>query len=127
METPDWSAADSDIYLPLRVGDKLAVELAYDRYGAIAYGLAQRILSDPGQAEDVVQEVFLRIWNNPTSFDPSRGSFRTWLLRLIRNRSIDVLRARQRRAVPVELPPDLRDRSAAADPWQTLALNLEQQ
>ena len=127
MDSSDWSATDSDIYLPLRVGDPVAVELAYDRYGGIAYGLAQRILADPEQAEDVVQEVFLRIWNNPTSFDPSRGSFRTWLLRLIRNRSIDVLRSRQRRALPIELPADLTDASPGSDPWQTLALNLEQE
>ena len=127
MGSPDWSAADSDIYLPLRVGDPVAVELAYDRYGGIAYGLAQRILSDPDQAEDVVQEVFLRVWNNPASFDPIRGSFRTWLLTLIRNRSIDVLRGRHRRALPIELPADLKDASPSSDPWQTLALNLEQE
>jgi RNA polymerase sigma-70 factor, ECF subfamily len=127
MDSPDWSAADSDIYLPLRVGDPVAVELAYDRYGGMAYGLALRILGDPDQAEDVVQEVFLRVWDNPASFEPTRGSFRTWLLTLVRNRSIDVLRGRQRRALPIELPADLKDGSAGADPWQTLALNLEQQ
>ena len=42
MDSPDWSAADSDIYLPLRVGDPVAVELAYDRYGGMAFGLALR-------------------------------------------------------------------------------------
>ena len=104
MDSPDWSAADSDIYLPLRVQDPVAVELAYDRYGGMAYGLALRILAEPDQAEDVVQEVFLRLWNSPASYDPTRGSFRTWLLTLIRNRSIDVLRRRQRRALPIELP-----------------------
>ena len=103
------------------------MELAYDRYGGMAYGLALRILAEPDQAEDVVQEVFLRLWNSPASYDPTRGSFRTWLLTLIRNRSIDVLRRRQRRALPIELPANLKDGSAGSDPWQTLALSLEQQ
>ncbi|HXA43684.1 MAG TPA: sigma-70 family RNA polymerase sigma factor [Candidatus Solibacter sp.] len=125
MATADLAEADSDIYLPLRFGDPGALELAYNRYGGLAYGLSLRIVSDTGDAEEVVQEVFLRIWKSPYSFDPSRGSFRTWLLTLIRNRSIDRLRARHRMPAGAELPVHLEDHSTHSDPWQTLALGLE--
>src|SRR5258708_22479179 len=125
MATGDWAEADSDIYLPLRFGDPGALELAYDRYGGLAYGLSLRIVGDGGDAEEVVQEVFLRVWRSPQSFDPSRGSFRTWLLTLVRNRSIDRLRARSRKPAVAELPVHLEDRSGHSDPWQTLALGLE--
>jgi RNA polymerase sigma-70 factor (ECF subfamily) len=125
MATGDWAEADSDIYLPLRFGDPGALELAYDRYGGLAYGLSLRIVGDGADAEEVVQEVFLRVWKSPQSFDPSRGSFRTWLLTLVRNRSIDRLRARSRKPAGAELPVHLEDRSAHSDPWQTLALGLE--
>src|SRR5579859_8022679 len=125
METGGWTEADSDIYLPLRFGDPGALELAYDRYGGLAYGLSLRIVSDTGEAEEVVQEVFLRVWKSPHSFDPSRGSFRTWLLTLVRNRSIDKLRSRHRKPAGAELPAHLEDHSPHADPWQTLAMGLE--
>lgn len=125
MANSQWTEADSDIYLPLRFSDPGALEVAYDRYGGLAYGLSLRIVTDPADAEEVVQEVFLRVWRNPTSYDPERGSFRTWLLTMVRNRSIDKLRARQRRPASNELPDHLEDTSLHADPWQTLALGLE--
>ncbi len=63
----------------------------YERHSAAAYSLARRMLGASG-AEDVVQEAFLNLWRNATMYDASRGAGRSWLLALVRNRSIDALR-----------------------------------
>lgn len=120
------SDADAEIVVPLREGRPEAIEIIYDRYAGLAYGLALRILGDPGRAEDVVQEVLLSVWRKPTSYDPSRGSVRTWLMTLVRNRSIDGLRGQWRRqGSDVELGADLPDLSGHSDPWPAVALSLE--
>ncbi|MDQ6855897.1 MAG: sigma-70 family RNA polymerase sigma factor [Candidatus Dormibacteraeota bacterium] len=64
----------------------------YDRYGALAFSLAYRVVRDRGVAEDVVQESFLALWKNADRYDPSRASMRSWLCRIVRNRAIDRLR-----------------------------------
>jgi RNA polymerase sigma-70 factor (ECF subfamily) len=75
------------------------LEALYDAHNRQAIGLAYRILGDLGDAEEVVQEVFLSAWRSGHTYDPARGSAHTWILAMVRNRSIDVLRARQRRPV----------------------------
>jgi RNA polymerase sigma-70 factor (ECF subfamily) len=84
-------------------GDQSALGGLYDRYGRPAYSLARRICADDGIAEDVVQEVFLAFWRDPSRFDSSRGSFGTWLLTLVHHKSVDAVRresAIRRRTVP---------------------------
>lgn len=76
-----------------------ALEALYDAHNRQAIGLAYRILGDLGDAEEVVQEVFLSAWRSGHTYDPSRGTTQTWILSMVRNRSIDVLRARKRRPV----------------------------
>lgn len=75
------------------------LEVLYDAHHRQAIGLAYRILGDLGDAEEVVQEVFLSAWRSGHTYDASRGTTHTWILSMVRNRSIDVLRARQRRPV----------------------------
>src|ERR1043166_6448844 len=72
--------ADAGLFVPLQAGSAAALEAAFERYGGLAYGLALRVLNDPGRAEEVVEDVFTTVWVKPGSFDPNRGSFRTWLL-----------------------------------------------
>jgi RNA polymerase sigma-70 factor (ECF subfamily) len=75
------------------------LEALYDAYHRQAIGLAYRILGDLGDAEEVAQEAFLSAWRSGHTYDPARGSTQTWILSMVRNRSIDVLRARKRRPV----------------------------
>jgi RNA polymerase sigma-70 factor, ECF subfamily len=75
------------------------LEKLYDAHHRQAMGLAYRMLGDVGDAEEVVQEVFLSAWRAGHTYDASRGSMQTWILSMVRNRSIDVLRARRRRPV----------------------------
>ena len=75
------------------------LEALYDAHHRQAIGLAYRLLGDLGDAEEAVQEVFLSVWRAGHTYDPSRGSTHTWILSMVRNRCIDVLRARKRRPV----------------------------
>jgi RNA polymerase sigma-70 factor (ECF subfamily) len=77
-----------------RLGDAdgAALSQLYQRFGRPCYSLARRICADKGLAENVVQEVFLALWREPTRFDPSRGDFATRLLTLIHHRAVDAVR-----------------------------------
>jgi RNA polymerase sigma-70 factor, ECF subfamily len=85
---------DSELAAALAAGDESALAGLYDRYGAMAYGVAMRVLGDPGRAEDAVQDAFVKLWRGAAGFDASRGTLRGWLLAAVRNRSIDMLRGR---------------------------------
>jgi RNA polymerase sigma-70 factor (ECF subfamily) len=73
-------------------GNPRAFELIYDRHGGAAFSLAYRIVGDRQAAEDVAQEAFLSIWRSNARFDRARGSVRSWVLGVVRNRAIDALR-----------------------------------
>ncbi|HWV98711.1 MAG TPA: sigma-70 family RNA polymerase sigma factor [Candidatus Acidoferrum sp.] len=78
--------------------DVQALSEFYDLTARPLFSLAVRILGDAGEAEEVIQDVFVQIWNKAASFDPLLGSAFHWALSIARHRSIDRLRARQRRA-----------------------------
>src|SRR6202163_2779633 len=94
------------------------LEGLYDAYHRQAIGLAYRMLGDLGDAEEVAQEVFLSAWRSGHTYDPGRGTTHTWILSMVRNRSIDTLRARRRRPVQQLAegidPPDNSDVPAQA-------------
>ena len=89
--------SDADRALIARIEGRDADALAqlYDRYAARLMGLAQRIVGDTGEAEEVLQELFLWVWRSAASFDASRGSVIAWLLVATRSRAIDRVRARR--------------------------------
>lgn len=121
-------AADGDEALAARLaaGSHDALAELYDRYAGLAYGVALRVLGDPGRAEDAVQEAFVSVWRRAASFDAGRGSLRAWLLTSVRNRCIDYLRGRSGRARDeVELRPEVAYAASGADPWREVALSLE--
>jgi hypothetical protein len=88
-------STDSILLALVQGGDEYAMACLYDSYSRIVYSVALRVLRDPSAAEDVLQDVFLRIWRSPSSFAPARGSIAGWLAIISRNRSIDVLRKRR--------------------------------
>lgn len=97
-------------------GDRLAFRDFYDRMSAKLFGVILRIVSERGEAEDVLQEVFVTIWRKAAEYDPSRASPVTWTATIARNRAIDRLRARgSRPSAPIEDAADVRDHSPAAD------------
>jgi RNA polymerase sigma-70 factor (ECF subfamily) len=70
-----------------------ALAEVYRRHGRAVYGLARRVLHDTAEAEDVTQEVFLRLWSKPDRFDPERGSLRSFLLAQAHGRAVDAVRS----------------------------------
>ena len=90
-------APDQDALLLARVerGDEQAMAALFDRYSKVVYSVSLRVLRDAAAAEDVLQEIFMQVWRNPTSFSATRGSLGGWLSVVSRNRSIDTLRRKK--------------------------------
>jgi len=89
----------SDAELLARMGKRETGALAalYDRHASHALGVAQRVLRDRAEAEEVVQDLFLQLWNTPARYDARRGKFTSWLFVMARNRALDRLRQRASR------------------------------
>jgi RNA polymerase sigma-70 factor (ECF subfamily) len=87
--------SDEDLLHALATGEGGALGVLYDRYGALVYGLAVRILATRPEAEDLTQEVFLHL-SQGGGFDPRRGSLPAYLVTFTRSRAVDRLRARRR-------------------------------
>lgn len=83
---------DQQLIEQVKNGDKTAFREVYSRFSQVTYNLALRILRDKEDAEEVVQEIFLQIWNKAYSYDAQRGALSTWILNIARSRSIDKLR-----------------------------------
>jgi RNA polymerase sigma-70 factor (ECF subfamily) len=98
--------------------EQSALAELYDRFGRPAYGLALRILSDEGLAEDAVQEAFLALWRTAPRFVPERGKASTWILTLVHRRAVDLVRREERRRAdgldqaPEQVARDLVDEEA---------------
>ena len=78
----------------VEVGDAEAFAALYDRHGRMAYSLAYRMMGEKQEAEDVVQEAFVKVWRSAGGYRVGRGSVRTWILSIVRNRGIDQIRSR---------------------------------
>ena len=78
--------------------DAAALSELYDRYGGLVFSLARQIVGDTASAEEITQDVFIRVWEKARSYDDTRAKVSTWLTRIARNRSIDMLRHRRARA-----------------------------
>jgi RNA polymerase sigma-70 factor (ECF subfamily) len=73
----------------LQYGDREAVGRLFDRYARLVFGIGMRMLRDRGEAEDLVQEVFLELYEKAKAFDPSKGSGRSWLVQMAYRRALD--------------------------------------
>jgi len=86
-------ASDSALVVAIGRWREDALAEAFRRHAGAVYGLARRVLGDATSAEEVVQEVFLRLWSKPDSYDPARGSLRAYLLAQSHGRAVDLLRS----------------------------------
>ncbi len=96
------SADDGALLAAMARGNRRAFAILYDRYSPLFVGIARKLLDDSSAAEDLVQDVFVEVWRKAETYDPTRGSARTWLLVRLRSRAIDRCRSRTRHAVEDE-------------------------
>jgi len=85
--------SDAQLVTSIARYNEVALAEAYRRHGGAVFGLAKRVLQNVAEAEDVTQEVFLRLWNQPDRFDAARGSLRSFLLAQAHGRAVDVVRS----------------------------------
>jgi RNA polymerase sigma-70 factor (ECF subfamily) len=99
--------------------DPDAVRVMYGRYGRMVYGLAMQVIGDAATAEEVCQDVFMRVWEKSGTYRPDRGKVVTWIARIARNRAIDVLRSQRSRGL--DLPQPGAEPHEAANPESAAA------
>ncbi len=95
-------AKDEELVVRIAERDERALERLYERYGRAIYSLVLRMLRDPARAEEITQEVYLKLWRRPSSFSVDRGSFATWFLSVAHHRTIDELRAKRLDVYPLD-------------------------
>ena len=101
--------SDHDLIECIRKRDKVAFETLFIRYRAVIRSHILRIVREEGATEDIIQEVFLRVWTRSGQWD-GRGTFKSWLYSIATNLSLNHLRSlRRRRQRPLEIPPDRYD------------------
>jgi RNA polymerase sigma factor (sigma-70 family) len=88
---------DVSLVARMAVGDDRALQTIYERYSPMVYGLARRVTASTAHAEEITQEVFVYIWQNPDRFDAERGTLRAFLGALTHRRSVDEVRRNSRR------------------------------
>ena len=87
------TASDASLVVGLARYQQEALGELYRRHAGAVFGLARRLLAEQSKAEEVTQEVFLRLWHQPERFDAERGSLRSYLLAQTHGRSVDLIRA----------------------------------
>jgi RNA polymerase sigma-70 factor (ECF subfamily) len=109
VATTDGSVLDS-LLMRIALGDHAAFRSLYDATAGRLFAISIRIVRDRSLAEDVLQEAYVRIWERARRFDPTRGNASAWIIAIVRNHSIDVIRLRGREALPPEgADPDVED------------------
>ena len=118
---------DADLMSLAAGGESTAIEVLYDRYNRIVFSFALRIIGDRQSAEELLQEVFFRVWRQAGAYSDRRGSFVTWLLSITHNMAIDEVRRRRRRPQradqedPIEFLASMADRGRSVE--QDVLLN----
>jgi len=107
--------ADEQLIVQVARGNRSAFAALYDRYSTPLYSLAVRMLANESEAQDLLQEVFLSVWNKASTFRADRGSAFSWVVAQLRNRAIDRIRAKRRHGELIEAnAPDLEPTGSAA-------------
>ena len=124
-ETAYTGLDDEELMQRLLYRDLRAFRALFDRYGNLVYSAALRVVRDAQIAEDMVQEIFLRIWRKPESYVAQRGRFVTWLTSVTRNRAVDEIRSRGRRFRHETASPEEQERELPAPDTNDPALTVE--
>lgn len=85
---------EEDLIILLRSGERPAFEYLYDNYSGALFGIIFKMINDQHLAEDVLQEAFVKIWNNFSAYDATKGRLFTWMVNLTRNLTIDTIRSK---------------------------------
>ncbi|HET7027798.1 MAG TPA: sigma-70 family RNA polymerase sigma factor [Candidatus Limnocylindrales bacterium] len=112
---------DPSLVRRIAMGSESALGALYDRHAAAVFSLALSVGHDHGVAEEVVQETFLALWNRAEVFDPTRGSLRSWLFAIARNRALDHIRWTARRVPAAPFSVAIGDRPDEAGTVEWLA------
>jgi RNA polymerase sigma factor (sigma-70 family) len=94
--------SDESLIAGMAAGDTDAMAAFVRRFQARVYGLALAVVDDPGLAEEVAQDAFMRAWRHAATYDPRRGRVPTWLLTITRNLAVDAIRLRRDRPIDPE-------------------------
>jgi RNA polymerase sigma-70 factor (ECF subfamily) len=94
QKTGDNEPLDQDLVRAVSGGDQASLARLYDRYSGFVYSVALRVLRDTAAAEEILQDIFMQLWQKASQFDVQRGSLPAWLLVMARNRAISRLRQR---------------------------------
>ena len=89
--------SDASLVARIAVGYERALQMIYDRYSPLVYGLSRRVTASTAHAEEITQEVFVYLWQNPDRFDAERGTLRAFLGAVAHRRSVDEVRRNTRR------------------------------
>lgn len=116
MDDPAQGPADEQLVAAVASGDQEALRLLYRRYVRPVSALAARLVGDLPATEEIVQEVFVRVWRQAATFRPERASFATWLLGITHHLAVDELRRRRVRQARQAAPNALGEREPAETP-----------
>lgn len=117
---------DDELITAIAQGDHPALLALYDRHSRLGYGLAYRMLGESGAAEEAVQDAFLRVWRRAATFDPSRGSVRSWLMTIVHHCAIDLHRKRASGPTIVAGLDEIAEHTPAPDTWSEVSARLDQ-
>lgn len=94
--------SDESLYHQMRGGDEVALETLYDKYERLLFSFAHRFTNNDRLSEEVIQEVWMKIWNGRVDFNTEKGKFSSWILTITRNAALDCLR-REKRQPTIEI------------------------
>ncbi|MFC0524484.1 RNA polymerase sigma factor [Pontibacillus salicampi] len=123
------SERDIELYEKVTKQDKQALEQLYDRYEKLLFSFAYRMTNRRDLAEEIVQDVFLKLWTKPGLYDSSKGKFSSWLLTITRNKSIDEMRKKNENTYEMDERDSLHEDQPSIDDqviWKEEGENLKE-
>jgi len=126
----DYKYSEEELVLCLQRRDQKAFSYLYDNYAGALNGIICRMVEEPQLAEDILQEAFVKIWNNFSQYDSSKGRLFTWMINLTRNLTIDTLRSKgykkqQQISKDENSVSNYHDKNYGADKFDTLGLRKQ--